>query len=53
MMNYTVSVVLSFPVSKPKAEEVLERWHRKKADLKTYMRDYRKGIRRTEGEVKQ
>ena len=40
---YTVTVVLSFPVSVPKAEEVLERWWKFKADRKRYMRDRRAG----------
>ena len=38
-----MTVVLSFPVSVPKAQEVLERWWKFKADRKRYMRDRRAG----------
>ena len=41
--GHTVTVVLSFPVSVPKAQEVLERWWKFKADRKRYMRDRRAG----------
>ena len=44
--GYTVSVVLSFPVSVPKAVEVLERWWKFKAARKAYMRDRRSGRKR-------
>lgn len=43
MSGYTVSVVLSFAVSKPKAEAVLERWWKFKDRRKKYMRDRRGG----------
>lgn len=43
MSGYTVSVVLSFPVSVPKAVEVLERWWRFKQHRKAYMRGRRGG----------
>ena len=43
MSGYTVSVVLSFPVSVVKAQEVLERWWAFKAHRKVYMRDKRAG----------
>jgi len=41
--RHTVSVVLSFPVSRAKAEEVLERWWAFKGKRKRYMRDRRAG----------
>lgn len=41
--GHTVVVVLSFPVSVPKAQEVLERWWKFKAERKQYMRDRRAG----------
>ena len=47
--GHTVCVVLSFPVSKPKAEEVLERWWRFKDSRKKYMRDRRAGRLPREG----
>ena len=42
MVMYTVSVVTTFPISKPKAEEVLESYWVKKRGRKLYMREYRK-----------
>lgn len=41
-MNYTLSVVTTFPISRPKAESVLEAYWVKKGARKTYMREYRK-----------
>lgn len=42
-VQYTVSVVLSFPVAPVKAGEVLERWWAFKGKRKQYMRDRRAG----------
>jgi hypothetical protein len=39
---YTVSVVLSFPMSVPKAIAVLEGWRKDKERRKLYMRQRRK-----------
>jgi hypothetical protein len=47
--GHTVCVVLSFPVSRPKAEEVLERWWKFKDSRKRYMRDRRAGRLPREG----
>ncbi len=41
-MTYTLSVVTTFPISKPKAEGVLEAYWKRKSEKKLYMREYRK-----------
>lgn len=51
MGEYTVTVVVDFPVSAAKAKEVLARWWKEKDRRKKYMRDRRAG-RRVLREVK-
>ena len=41
-MTYTLSVVTTFPISRPKAESVLEAYWVKRGVRKRYMREYRK-----------
>ena len=52
MSDYTVSVVLSFPVSAAKAREVLERWWAFKDHRKRYMRKKRGGGVKSAAEVR-
>ncbi len=46
---YTLSVVISFPLSSVKASEVLERWWKVKGERKRYMREYRKKSQESKG----
>ena len=50
---HTLTVVLSFPIARVKAEEVLEHYWKRRGEKKLYMREYRKPKPRAVNAVRQ
>ena len=53
MQQHTLTVVLSFPIARVKAEEVLEHYWKRRGEKKLYMREYRKPKPRAVNAVRQ
>ena len=53
MQQHTLTVVLSFPIARVKAESVLEHYWKRRGEKKLYMREYRKPKPRAVNAVRQ